>query len=102
MIEDNMTHDEGDWGALFMDMPFGFPAGLSRHEALLTPGCAVKSKERAAIGWPKYHGRVLKNEQDEAIVIAHRGTHPYSFGEGTKFSSKSIGLVIKMRLVCFL
>jgi len=61
MIENKMTHTHDEWFALFI------------QEAVRTPGCCVKSRKRDPGRPPKYHGRVLKNEQDEAIVISHMG-----------------------------
>lgn len=73
MIENNMTHDDAEWADLFMEMPIGTPGVLSEQEAVRIPGCCVKSRKRDPGRPPKYFGRVLKNEQDEAVVISQRG-----------------------------
>lgn len=73
MIEDNMTHDDAEWSDLIVEMPLGTPGVLSEQEAVRTPGCCVKSRKRDPGRPPKYFGRVLKNEQDEAIVLSHMG-----------------------------
>ena len=73
MIEDNMTHDDAEWSDLILEMPIGTPRALSEQAAVRIPGCCVKSRKRETGRPPTYHGRVLKNEQDEATVISHRG-----------------------------
>lgn len=73
MIEDNMTHGDAEWSDLIVDMPLRTPSGLSKQEAVRTPGCCVKSRKRDPGRPPKYFGRVLKNEQDETIVLSHKG-----------------------------
>ena len=77
MIEDMMTHTHDEWFALFQDMPTGTPRGLSKEEVVRTPGCCVKSRKRDPGRPPKYFGRVLKNEQDEAIVLSHMGDEKF-------------------------
>jgi hypothetical protein len=60
---------------LVFELPFRTPNASSRKEAMATPGCCVKSKEREPGKFPTYLGRVVKHGIDLVVVISHPSDH---------------------------
>ena len=75
--------DEAKWRGLSLTMPFGMPKDASSaHQAMLIPGCCVKSAERRPgdAYRRRFTARVLRVDAgaDEVTVLSHVQT----FGEG--------------------
>jgi len=63
------------WNELSLDMPFSTPCASSEDEAFNTPGCCLKSNERADGGWPAYFGRLLSNKDLWPTGLPHPEGH---------------------------
>lgn len=62
--------DEKKWAEAFLDTPFGRPQDpKSAHDAMKTPSCGVKSKERDERKWPKHTGQLVAYDEPGNRVI---------------------------------
>jgi hypothetical protein len=73
-----MIVDDKVWYQAWLDTPIVMPRCSSAHEAMKTPGCAVKSRERVTEGdfkgFPKMTGKLVKYTDDlgeRCIVRGH-------------------------------
>jgi hypothetical protein len=60
------------WNELSLDMPFSTPNASSEDEAFNTPGCCLKSIERAPGRPPTHFGRLHSVSEEQVIVMAMR------------------------------
>lgn len=86
-IAETMELDKARWHDAWLDTPLSRPPARTPGEAMLQPGCCVKSREMQD-GWPRHFGvLVLLNldlSVDRAVVRGH-GTpaSPRFVWEGT-------------------
>lgn len=69
--------DRTAYAEAFLDTPFSAPRNpSSREEAFHTPGCHVKTREKAPNSkWPKAFGRLVSIENDVVTVISKPPMH---------------------------
>jgi len=84
----NLNPTEHEWTEAALDLPFSTPMDAkSPGEAMLIPGCCLKSVERERPGgWPKYFARLVSIDQtnDRVLVISQvLGDSPRFLWTGT-------------------
>ena len=75
-----------EYADYWQDAPIGMagPEPKTMEEAMRTPGCCVKSKERESPGsWPRYFGKVCSYSEDKVVIVSYQVHTPLYMWEGT-------------------
>jgi len=73
-----------EYGQLWLNAPIGMgdPPPKSSDEAMLRPGCAVKSKDKDG-QWPRYFGKVCSYSEHKVVIVSYQVHAPLYMWEGT-------------------
>lgn len=68
------TTDPVAYQNAWLDLPFGSPRARTKNEAHQTPGCHLKSNEKAG-RWPRFFGRLVSFSPEMCIVVSKAPAH---------------------------